>query len=50
MGCQRSDGADGGPALIFTGREALVGLYPRLLDHAAVNLSANDILGLLGHE
>jgi len=35
--------------LIFTGREALAGLYPRLLDHAAVNFSAKDILGRRFH-
>jgi hypothetical protein len=29
-------------------REALAGLYPRLLDHTAVNLSAKDILTFLG--
>ena len=34
--------------LIFTSREALAGLYPRLLDHAAVNFSAKDILTFLG--
>ena len=34
--------------LIFTSREALAGLYPRLLDHAAVNFSAQDILSFLG--
>jgi hypothetical protein len=34
--------------LIFTGRESLAGLYPRLLDHAVVNFSAKDILTFLG--
>jgi hypothetical protein len=34
--------------LIFTSREALAGLYPRLLNHAAVNFSAQDILTFLG--
>jgi hypothetical protein len=34
--------------LIFTSREALAGLYPRLLDHAAVNFSAQEILTFLG--
>ena len=34
--------------LIFTSREALAGLYPRLLDHAAVNFSAKEILTFLG--
>jgi hypothetical protein len=35
---------------IFTSREALAGLYPRLLDHAAVNFSAKDILTFLGRK
>jgi hypothetical protein len=34
--------------VIFTSRESLAGLYPRLLDHAAVNFSAQDILTFLG--
>jgi hypothetical protein len=34
--------------LIFTSREALAGLYPRLLDHAAINFSAKEILTFLG--
>jgi hypothetical protein len=42
------DQAEYATDLIFTGREALAGLYPRLLDHAAVNFSAQDILGFLG--
>src|SRR6516225_1935169 len=42
------DQAEYATDLIFTRREALAGLYPRLLDHAAVNSSANDILGFLG--
>ena len=42
------DQAEYATDLIFTGREALAGLYPRLLDHAAVNFSAKDILGFLG--
>jgi hypothetical protein len=42
------DQAEYATDLIFTGREELAGLYPRLLDHAAVNFSANDILGFLG--
>jgi len=33
---------------ILTGREALVGLYPWLLDRVAVNCSAKDILSFLG--
>ena len=44
------DQAEYATDLIFTGREALAGLYPRLLDHAAVNFSANDILGFLGRK
>jgi hypothetical protein len=42
------DQAEYATDLIFTSREALAGLYPRLLDHAAVNFSAKDILGFLG--
>jgi hypothetical protein len=42
------DQAEYATDLIFTGREAPAGLYPRLLDHAAVNFSANDILSFLG--
>src|SRR5262245_41854107 len=42
------DQAEYATDLIFSGREALADLYPRLLDHAAVNFSANDILGFLG--
>ena len=42
------DQAEYATDLIFTGRDALAGLYPRLLDHAAVNFSAQDILGFLG--
>ena len=42
------DQAEYATDLIFTGREALAGLYPRLLDHAAVNFSATDILSFLG--
>src|SRR5262249_10280421 len=34
--------------LIFTSREALAGLYSRLLDHAVVNFSAKDVLTFLG--
>ena len=36
--------------MIFTSRAALAGLYPRLLDHAAVNFSAKDILTFLGRK
>jgi hypothetical protein len=42
------DQAEYSTDLIFTNREALAGLYPRLLDHAAVNFSAKDILTFLG--
>jgi hypothetical protein len=42
------DQAEYATDLIFTGREALAGLYPRPLDHAAVNFSADDILTFLG--
>jgi hypothetical protein len=42
------DQAEYATDLIFTSREALAGLYPRLWDHAAVNFSAQDILTFLG--
>ncbi len=42
------DQAEFSTDLIFTSREALAGLYPRLLDHAAVNFSAKHILTFLG--
>jgi hypothetical protein len=42
------DQAEYATDLIFTSRAALAGLYPRLLDHAALNFSAKDILGFLG--
>jgi hypothetical protein len=42
------DQAEYSTDVIFTSREALAGLYPRLLDHAAVNFSAKDILTFLG--
>ena len=42
------DQAEYATDLIFTSREALAGLYSRLLDHAAVNFSAKDILSFLG--
>jgi hypothetical protein len=44
------DQAEYATDLIFTGRAALAGLYPRLLDHAAVNFSAKDILCFLGRK
>jgi hypothetical protein len=42
------DQAEFSTEVIFTSREALAGLYPRLLDHAALNFSAQDILSFLG--
>ena len=42
------DQAEYATDLIFTSRAALAGLYPRLLDHAAVHFSAQDILSFLG--
>lgn len=42
------DQAEYATDLIFTSRDELAGLYPRLLDYAAVNFSANDILSFLG--
>jgi hypothetical protein len=42
------DQAEFATDLIFTSREALAGLYPRLLNHAAVNFSAKEILCFLG--
>jgi hypothetical protein len=44
------DQAEYATDLIFTSRTALAGLYPRLLDHAAVNFSAKDILTFLGRK
>jgi hypothetical protein len=42
------DQAEFSTDVIFTSREGLAGLYPRLLDYAAVNFSAKDILTFLG--
>jgi hypothetical protein len=42
------DQAEFATDVIFTSRKALADLYPRLLDHAAVNFSAKDILTFLG--
>ncbi len=42
------DQAEDSTDVIFRSPEALAGLYPRLLDHAAVNFSAQDILTFLG--
>ncbi len=42
------DQAEYSTDVIFTSRAALADLYPRLLDHAAVNFSAQDILTFLG--
>ena len=44
------DQAEFATDVIFTSRKALAGLYPRLLDHAAVNFSAKDILTFLGRK
>ena len=48
--CWVVDQAEFSTDLIFTSREALAGLYPRLLDHAAVHFSAQDILKFLGRK
>jgi hypothetical protein len=42
------DQAEYSTDLLFTDRAALAALYPRLLDHAAVHFSAQDILTFLG--
>ena len=42
------DQAEFSTDVIFISPTALAGLYPRLLDHAAVNFSASDILSFLG--
>jgi hypothetical protein len=42
------DQAEYSTDLLFTDRAALAGLYPRLLDHAALHFSAQDILTFLG--
>lgn len=42
------DQAEFATDLIFNDGEALAGLYTRLLDHAAVNFSAKDIMSFLG--
>lgn len=42
------DQAEYSTDLLFTSRQALADLYPRLLGHAAVNFSAQDILTFLG--
>jgi hypothetical protein len=44
------DQAEFSTDVILISREALAGLYPRLLDHAAVNFSAKDILSFLGRQ
>ena len=36
--------------VLFTSRDELAGLYPRLLDHATVNFGAADILTFLGRK
>jgi len=42
------DQAEYATDLLFTSRQALAGLFPRLLNHAALMFSAQDILGFLG--
>jgi hypothetical protein len=42
------DQAEFATDVIFGSKPALAGLYPRLLDHALVNFSAQDILTFLG--
>jgi hypothetical protein len=42
------DQAEYATDLRFTSRQTLAGLYPRLLNHAALMFSAPDILGFLG--
>jgi len=42
------DQAEYSTDLLFADRHALAGLYPRLLDHAALHFSAQDILTFLG--
>jgi hypothetical protein len=42
------DQAEYSTDVLFKDRQHLAGLYPRLLDHAAVNFSAQDILTFLG--
>src|SRR5947209_138527 len=42
------DQAEYSSDVLFTDRQALAGLYPRLLDHACVNFQAKDILTFLG--
>jgi hypothetical protein len=42
------DQAEYSTDVLFTNRSALADLYPRLLDHAAVHFSAQDILTFLG--
>lgn len=42
------DQAEYSTDVLFTNRQALAGLYPRLLDHACVHCSAQDILTFLG--
>ena len=44
------DQAEYATDVLFPSRQALAGLYPRLLDHAAVHFSAKDILTFLGRK
>jgi hypothetical protein len=45
-----TDQAEYSTDILFTSRARLRELYPRLLDHAAVNFSARDILTFLGRK
>lgn len=42
------DQAEFSTDLLFSSRQALADLYPRLVEHATLNLSATDILSFLG--
>ena len=44
------DQAEFATDLLFTGRQALAGLYRKLLDYAVVTFSPKDILGFLGRK
>jgi len=44
------DQAEYSTDVLFASRQKLAGLYPRLLDHATVHLSAADILTFLGRK
>jgi hypothetical protein len=42
------DQAEYATDLVFTSKDALAGLFSKLLEHASLNFSAKDILGFLG--